>query len=501
MKAHLMHEDRDFDSAQELPRHAPSLMQDLELGTLIGAMANNDKFLFDVAQRAIFSGLSNDIDTILYRQAVLNDCLKNPAVVRAIYDLAVEVLEAKRQQWVGIFSNYPAAVLSGAVSLLELFSAILVKLKRVAQEHGGQFDSKAFRSLFAVLERELSDDYLANLQEILKQLKFPRGALVSAELAAGNEGKNYVLRKPRQQGWWQRLIWRGPSTLTYRIAERDQAGGRFLSELRDRGIHLAANALAQASDHILSFFQMLQAELAFYIGCINLHDRLAAKGESVCFPRPLPAGQRGLRYRGLYDVSLSLHLNGNVVGNEGEADGKSLIVITGANRGGKSSFLRGFGLAQLMMHCGMFVGAESFDGELCRGLFTHFKREEDAKMKSGKFDEEIARMSDIADSLSPNSLLLFNESFAATNEREGSEIAMQIVSALVEKRVKIVFVTHMFEFAHRCFEEKRQEARFLRAERLDDGTRTFKVVEGEPLETSYGKDLYRKIFLSEIDAA
>jgi DNA mismatch repair ATPase MutS len=100
------------------------------------------------------------------------------------------------------------------------------------------------------------------------------------------------------------------------------------------------------------------------------------------------------------------------------------------------------GLAQLMMQTGMFVAAESFSANMCPRLFTHFKREEDASMKSGKFDEELTRMSEIAKHLVPDSILLFNKSFAATNEREGSEIARQIVSALIEKGFKIFFVSH-----------------------------------------------------------
>ncbi|EGD50050.1 DNA mismatch repair protein MutS domain protein [Thermoanaerobacter ethanolicus JW 200] len=63
-------------------------------------------------------------------------------------------------------------------------------------------------------------------------------------------------------------------------------------------------------------------------------------------------------------------------------------------------------------------------------------------MKSGKLDEELSRMSDIVDNIKPNSMVLFNESFAATNEREGSEIARQIITALIEKRIKVFFVTH-----------------------------------------------------------
>jgi DNA mismatch repair ATPase MutS len=65
-------------------------------------------------------------------------------------------------------------------------------------------------------------------------------------------------------------------------------------------------------------------------------------------------------------------------------------------------------------------------------------------MSSGKFDEELSRMSDIVDHLTPESLVLFNESFAATNDREGSEIARQIVSTLLESRVKMFFVTRQF---------------------------------------------------------
>ena len=115
-------------------------------------------------------------------------------------------------------------------------------------------------------------------------------------------------------------------------------------------------------------------------------------------------------------------------------------------------------------------------------------------MESGKFDEELSRMSDIVDTISPNSMVLFNESFAATNEREGSEIARQIICALLDKRIKVFFVTHLYEFACGLYEKKMGNAIFLRAERQTDGGRTFKLFEGEPLQTSYGDDLYKTIF-------
>jgi DNA mismatch repair ATPase MutS len=192
-----------------------------------------------------------------------------------------------------------------------------------------------------------------------------------------------------------------------------------------------------------------------------------------------------------------LTMDHGVVGNSVNAEGKNLIVITGANQGGKSTFLRSIGLAQLMMQCGLFVGADMFQAPICPALFTHYKREEDAAMKSGKFDEELARMSDIADHLVPNSVLLFNESLAATNEREGSKIATQIVRALLEKGMTVLYVTHLYEFARGFFDERSDSIIFLRAERRADGTRSFRLAEGEPLETSYGEDLYKKVFADE----
>ncbi|WP_240977948.1 hypothetical protein [Planctomonas sp. JC2975] len=107
-------------------------------------------------------------------------------------------------------------------------------------------------------------------------------------------------------------------------------------------------------------------------------------------------------------------------------------MVTGANRGGKSTFLRSVGLAQLMMQAGMFVPARSLSATIVSGVFTHFKREEDTALASGKFDEELARMRDIVGQIQPRALILFNESFAATNEREGAEVGPWKRSRLTE---------------------------------------------------------------------
>lgn len=500
MKVFLMYRDRDFDPKQKLPPQQAALIQDLELNTLFDAMARNDKFLFQIAKPAVLSSLT-DLDTLRYRQDVLKDCLRNPAVVREMYQLPIRAIENKHKQWLGIFSRYPDGILSSAVQLLEMFVGLLKDLRRIADEHAAQFESEGFRRFFAMIQQELSDEYFAIVENHLRLLRFDRGVLISAELGRGNEGTNYILRKANHDGrhWVKRVLARESPVYSFTLHPRDDSGAQALAELRNRGLNAVANAVAQSADHIDSFLNALRIELAFYLGCLNLAEALAQLGEPICMPQPTADTQRHHSFTELYDVCLALTMKQRVVGNQVNADGKNLVFITGANQGGKSTFLRSIGLAQLMMQCGMFVPAESFTANVCQKLFTHYKREEDPTMKSGKFDEELSRMSEIVDHLTANSLVLFNESFAATNEREGSEIGRQIVTALLEKHIKVFFVTHQYELAHGFYRQRRQDALFLRAEREPDGTRTFKLIEGEPLQTSYGEDLFGKIFVDDKD--
>jgi DNA mismatch repair ATPase MutS len=502
VKVHLMFRDRDFDPKEALPVQSEDLRRDLGLDVLFAAMAAGDGFLLEIVQKAVLTSLA-ELREIVFRQDVLADCLEQRAVVREMYAIAVEALERERKIWGWTLNRYPEGLLHRSLDVLEAFLGLLKRLRRIADQHAADFRSEGFRTLFAMLARELSDEYLREVEDHLARLRFRHGMLLSAELGPANKGTHYVIRQPhetrsglleRVQTWVVERLSSDRQRYVYRIAERDEAGLQALGQIRSRGVGQIASNLGESADHILGFFQMLRAELAFHIGCLNLCERLEAKGEPLARPEPLPAGQPMLHAQGLYDVSLSLSMPERVVGNDLSADHKQLVMITGANRGGKTTLMRGIGQAQLMMQCGSFVPAASFRADVRRGLFTHYKREEDPTMKSGKLDEELGRMSAIVEHLARGGIVLLNESFASTNEREGSEIARQVVRSLLEAGIKVFYVTHLFDLAESFCRQASPETLFLRAERLPDGGRTFRVVEGEPLPTSYGADLYRRIF-------
>jgi len=502
MKVLLMHRDRDFRLGEDLPASTAELTKDLELAILLDAMAANDSFLRDVAKNALFACL-RDPETILYRQQILADCLSAPNVIREINAIAIEAIESERKVWSLMWERDASSALHRSTEVLQLCVNPLRRLRRIAEDNGPQFTSEGFKRFFAMIAAELDEDYMRSIDEHLERLQFKQGVLMSAGLESDCKGSNYVLREmpvatktwpERVQDWINGLIGNADPAFVYEVDERDETGFRILGELRTQGIVHVATALTQSTDHILNFFRMLRLELGFYIGCLNLHERLVQKGEPVCFPDPLPSGSQQFKCDELYDVCLSLKLNERVVGNDVNRDGKPLVVITGANRGGKSTFLRSVGLAFLMMQCGMFVPAQSFCASLCNGIFTHFKREEDPTMKSGKLDEELGRMSTVVDAIVPGSVVLLNESFASTNEREGAQIATEIVRAFLKAGIAVFYVTHLFALADGLYRAGIGPALFLRAERLANGGRTFRLLEGEPLPTSYGEDMYRRIF-------
>lgn len=96
MKAFLMERGRTFalhaKAAEKLPPNAEFLVQDLELGLLLQAMAQGDEYVFQVARQVILAATRSDVSTIRYRQAVLKDCLAHPTIVKELYAIAVEAI-------------------------------------------------------------------------------------------------------------------------------------------------------------------------------------------------------------------------------------------------------------------------------------------------------------------------------------------------------------------------------------------------------------------------
>ncbi len=259
--------------------------------------------------------------------------------------------------------------------------------------------------------------------------------------------------------------------------------------------YLMENVLKGMLEDFQTFFDQLKLQAAFYLGAIQLTQYLKLYGMDFCFPET--ADRETLEFGELRECVMGVARRVTVVGNTCTLDRKNLLIVTGANQGGKSTFLRSIGIAQVMMQCGMPVAAKSFRSGIYPRIFVHFTRREDSSMNSGRLDEELGRMNRIVENIGDGSLVLLNESFATTTEKEGSVIAYDIVRALNEAGVKVLMVTHLLSFAKRVYGETKDDPEsavaFLSAERKPDGVRTYRMIPHVPEMTSFGLDLYEEI--------
>ena len=354
MKVFLLNTNNDFNLHQALLWNTEFLKQDLGLATLFEAMARGNDFVLEISEKAILSKDISGKDTTLYRQQILNDCLQNQAVIRDIFKLANEAIENEKNNRWGYIRYYPNSVLFRSVEVIEMFISMLRKLRGIADGNADKFNSRGFGRFFEMIKEELNEAYFQKLENHLEKLRFRDGVLMSANLGKGNKGINYVLRKlePVKITWWQRFLsflFRNfmvtgpvevenglngmPVSYTFFINSRDESGIRSLMELKDEGINLVANSLAQSDEHILNFFKNLRIEMAFYIGCINLYETLRSLNEPVCIPELVDCETRYLHFKGLYDICLPLITGRKVTGNDLNTLEKRLIVITVANQG------------------------------------------------------------------------------------------------------------------------------------------------------------------------
>lgn len=475
------------------------LIQDLNLNEIFDVMSQNDAFLYDTVKSVMLNSLT-DIPTIIYRQNILKDCLNNKNIIRDFLNITSSALKEaayyKEYTQTSFAKIIPVSVrLFNSVGLLDLLVKKLENLKSSVRVAEKTFQSKGLTTFCSRFEILMTEVFFTKVKEYigdLKSLTEDGNMVIGSCIGNGLKGANHVLRKISRdvnKNNAKKILHKNlPCSI---IPLNNSSIVNSAKEIEDAALVHILRAINQFTSSIIHFFEALRFETGFYVGCMNLHDTLLKIGVVTSFPIPEDMDKTTLIFNSLYDAGMAIENKNIPVSNDLYARNKTLFIITGANQGGKSTFLRSIGLAQIFMQCGAFVPASSYYSNVCDCIFTHFTREEDAGMNSGKLDEELSRMNNIVNRITPHSLLLMNEPFATTTERDGSRIAADMVTAFYELGIKVLLVTHLYEFPSLIYNMKLEKAVYLRAERNEDGSRSFSIKEGKPLQTSFGEDLFR----------
>lgn len=483
---------------------AGDMMKDLNLSVILSAMADRDEFLYAACRSVILNPIQKE-NVLKFRQEMVMDAVAHMDFYEGAYDLAAKAMESiEKNQEKKERDRSKTQQIYDALQILLVLVSYLEKLKNHVRTEESE-GSLGMRRFVERLRNYYSDDFAQELRSVVENTAFLMngGRLVmTAGVGNGMKAGNAVINRLepvdyRQMGRLRRML--RYVTLRFFSPEaiflKDAAARQEALQMEANGLHYTLQAYRKFIREFQDFFEQFRTQIGFYVGCSRLYKKLSHLHMKVCYPRV--SGERGrLDYRNLYELAMALVTLKNPVPNT-LMDACCLHVISGANQGGKSTFLRSVGIAQVLMQAGMFVPADYFVSSLYDDILTHFTRREDYSMNSGRLMEEMRRMDRIVDMVTDASLILMNESFSSTTEKEGSWIAMDIIRALYDIGVSVFMVTHLFAFADGLYHKKLPAARFMSAERKESGARTYKMIDHAPTETSYGLDLYEEIIEKE----
>ena len=193
-------------------------------------------------------------------------------------------------------------------------------------------------------------------------------------------------------------------------------------------------------------------ELLFYVRWAEYLESLEAAGWRFCKPqvREPSDGASGMDARGFYNLKLIGSVQpAQAVPNDLVFDAeKRIYILTGANRGGKTTVTQAVGQLFLLAQCGLSVPADSFSYDPADLVLTHFPADEDQTMDLGRLGEECRRFRELYLQSTGRSLLLLNETFSTTSFEEGYYIAVDAIRAVLRSGTRTIYNTHMHKLAY-----------------------------------------------------
>ncbi len=238
-------------------------------------------------------------------------------------------------------------------------------------------------------------------------------------------------------------------------------------------------------------------ELTFYTRWAEFIEKSRAEGWTFTRPEVLPAdgGAARMEAKGFYNLKLmETEPPENVVKNDLAFDReKRVYILTGANRGGKTTVTQAVGQLLLMAQCGIYVPAESFRFDPADTVLTHFPADEDKTLDLGRLGEECQRFREMFTESTPKSLILLNETFSTTSFEEGYYIAVDAIKAILQKGTRTIYNTHMHKLAKEIDTEINVDGMKGKAVSLvaetKDGKNSFRVRIAPPEGKSFAREI------------
>lgn len=446
---------RPGSDAAACAAEAPGYFEDLHLNDVLSALTTGREH-YELAP--LFHQRLHDVEAVLYRQHVMRDLERDP-VLAAVRGFAADMrrmhdclalgervhYQRQKQRWfIEAIDTYGSAVTDFAARLTDL-PISSPGLTAWREYLAAYVRSDAFGALVAGTRERLSD--LADVRYSV-HLKGNRVRVTryQDEADMSREVQEVFAKFQEDAARDYRVRFREP-------ADMNHVEARILDLVAD----LHPETFAAVDEFCTRHAQFVDArvrrfdrEIQLLLAYIDHIAPLKARGLAFSYPR-VSARAKHEHVLATFDLALAAKLvaeDRRVVTNDLQLDGpERILVVSGPNNGGKTTFARTFGQLHHLAALGLPVPGSDAHLFLADQIFTHFEREETIETLRGKFEDELHRVHEILEQATADSVLVMNETFGSTTLRDALLVGSEVVGQVISLDALCVFVTFVDELS------------------------------------------------------
>jgi DNA mismatch repair protein MutS len=434
---------------------APEFFADLNCDQIVDAItAGKD----DYNLKPFFYACLKRIEAIQYRHEVMQD-LEQPSPYERVADFASKMHDIRDHLLRAGKAYYPeqkqAWFLDAADIYCDAINSFSTELRAL------DLKSRGFLAFRDYLSRYVDTPQFSALFRETKALK---AALAEIEYCIVVGGTSFTVRKYEgetdysadveetftkfKQGAVNDYKVKFPSTVDMNHIEAKIV--EFVAKLHPEVFAALRDFCTAHPGFIDQTIAAFDREVQFYVAYLEYCAPLKRARLPFCYPL-VSNKSKEVYDRDSFDIALAHKLirqKSTVVCNDFYLTGRErILVVSGPNQGGKTTFARAFGQLHYLASIGCPVPGSEAQLFLFDQLFTHFEKQEKVENLRGKLEDDLVRFHGILSQATPRSIIVMNEIFTSTTIQDETFLSERIMERIIDIGLLAVWVTFVDELA------------------------------------------------------
>lgn len=480
----------------------------------------------------ILSKIPLDVETVHYRQDILQDFIDVPQLEGLLYKSLHTVYINAKTVYAKIGSTESFFEVNENLEHIDSYIECINSCHDFYEKYFDRLKSKGMKDLISALEERYCSEEFNTLVSETQEIRtvFSEGvrsvtfgvnldqSMRPVDVALLSVSKEPFGEKRLFEKMFSKEVRAEPISSIYKRKSKDgeliEVNKAFFTEMDALGggytkhFNTVLNAYYAAN---VKFLINIEPQINFYVGALGLITRANQMRLPICRPKIVPMEKRVFRCKDMYDMAFAcklytgysslrypapkIHTN-NCVMDEKEA----IVILTGPNNGGKTTFTRAVGINQILAQCGLYVAAAEAEISIIDKILLHFPKEEEIGINTSRFTEECKEFRITIEQVTKHSMVLMNESLSSTTPTECLLIAEELMKIFADIGVRLVFTTHIKELTDKIEEINNMKLlsplSAMTAKCDEKGKPTYEIVKGVDKNLKNARYIYERFGIS-----